>query len=256
MQNTAISWLNFKFSHWRGDGRSCLYVSCTKYQNLCFFPEQGCSQVFQRGVRVKKICKDGAKCGRFWLQPLLTSTLLDRADSLSGCSRAISLSSRAISSSSSWSSPLLPRQAPLVSVSAGSGESRSLHCLLASSSSTTASAAFGEETPVQGRHEPEDPVEKNSVMDLYPPGIRRRFDILTSLPTCSSYEYKWAVRYIMTPSYVMITGKKGGSSEPPEPPLATPLQRALLSTKHLQLMLPGHPPVRYWSSHLLSLLHI
>ena len=33
----AISWLNFKFPHWRGDGRSCLYVSCTKYQNLCFF---------------------------------------------------------------------------------------------------------------------------------------------------------------------------------------------------------------------------
>ena len=88
----------------------------------------------------------------------------DPADSLSGCSRALSLSSRAISSSSSWSSPLLPRQEPLVSVS-GSGESRSLHCLLASSSSTTASAAFGEETPVRGRHELEDPVEKISVMD-------------------------------------------------------------------------------------------
>ena len=33
-------------------------------------------------------------------------------------------------------------------------------------------------------------------------------------------------------------------------------QRASLSTKHLQLMLPGHPPVHYWSSHLLSLLPI
>ena len=87
---------------------------------------QGCSQDFQRGVRVKKICKDGAKARPILATTLLTSTLLDRADSLSGCSRAISLSSRAISSSSSWPSLLLPRQEPLVSVS-GSGESRSLH---------------------------------------------------------------------------------------------------------------------------------
>ena len=148
----------------------CIIINSHYYYNIAV---QGCSQDFQRGFVPKKNCKDGAKCGRFWLQPrlqpLLTSTLLDRADSLSGCSRAISLSSRAISSSSSWSSPLLPRQEPLVSVS-GSGESRSLHCLLTSSSSTTASAAFGEETPVQGRHKLEDPVEKNSVIDLYPPG--------------------------------------------------------------------------------------
>ena len=136
----------------------------------------------------------------------------DPADSLSGCSRAIS-------SSSSWLLPLLPRQEPLVSVS-GSRESRSLNCLLASSSSTTTSAAFGEETPVRGRHELEDPVVKNSVMDLYPPGIRHRFDILTSLPTCSSCynnECKWVVQNVMTPSY-MITGKKGVRPNPLNPP--------------------------------------
>ena len=126
---------------------------------------RGVARIFRGGFVSKKNCKYGAKRGRFWLPPLLTSrtTLLDRADSLSGCSRAISLSLKAISSSSSWSSLLLPRQAPLVSVSGQRRTtwSRLLHCLLASSSSTTVSAAFSEETPVRGRHELEDPVEKN-----------------------------------------------------------------------------------------------
>ena len=180
---------------------------------------RGVARIFRGGFVTKKNLQRRAKRDRFWLRPLLTSTLLDRADSLSGCSRAISLSSRAISSSSSWSSPLLPRQEPLVSVS-GSGESRSLHSLLASSRPRQPQYSAKKHQCEAGTNL-EDPVEKNSVMDLYPPqdGIRRRFDILTSLPTC---QCKWAVQYIVTPSYVMITGKRGIRANPSNPPWLHP----------------------------------
>ena len=63
----AISWLNFKFPHWRGDGRSCLYVSCTKYQNLCVF--------FQRAslsIKHLQLMLPGHPPVRYWSSHLLS----------------------------------------------------------------------------------------------------------------------------------------------------------------------------------------